>query len=89
MEENMLSSAKDARTELKVLQSELVELKRTIKGFEDFVEKVSGSLENLATREEVKLIERYVNLLDPTNFISRKQLEREVERAVEERLRSS
>ena len=89
MEENMLTSARDTRTELKLLHDELTELKRTIKGFEEFIEKVSSSLEDLATREEVKLIERYVNLLDPTNFISRKQLEREVERAVEERLRSS
>lgn len=88
MEENMLSSSKDAKTELKVLHSELTELKRSIKGFEDFVEKVSSSLENLATREEVKLIERYVNLLDPTNFISRKQLEHEVNRAVDEKLRT-
>ena len=88
MEENMLSSTKEMRTELKVLHSELTELKRTIKGFEEFIEKVSTSLENLATREEVKLIERYVNLLDPTNFISRKQLEHEVNRAVEDQLRS-
>jgi hypothetical protein len=88
MEENMLSAEKDAKTELKVLHSELTELKRTMKGFEEFVQKVSSSLENLATREEVKLIERYVNLLDPTNFISRKQLEHEVNRAVEDRLRT-
>ncbi|MFT4308148.1 MAG: hypothetical protein ACMXYM_02150 [Candidatus Woesearchaeota archaeon] len=86
MEENMLSSSKEVKTELNVLKDELVELKRAIKGFDDFVEKVSASLENLATREEVKLIERYVNLLDPTNFISRKQLEHEVKRAVEDHL---
>ena len=89
MEENMLTSARDTRTELKLLHDELTELKRTIKGFEEFIEKVSSSLEDLATREEVKLIERYVNLLDPTNFISRKQLEREVDRAVEERMRKA
>jgi hypothetical protein len=88
MEENMLSSTKEMKTEIKVIHAELTELKRTIKGFEEFVEKVSTSLEDLATREEVKLIERYVNLLDPTNFISRKQLEREVDRAVEDRLRT-
>lgn len=87
LEENMLSSQKEIKTELKVLHSELTDLKRSIKEFEDFTEKLSGTLENLATREEVKLIERYVNLLDPTNFISRKQLEHEVERTVEDKLR--
>lgn len=87
MEENMLATGKDSKTELKLLHEELTELKRTIKGFEEFIEKVSSSLEDLATREEVKLIERYVNLLDPTNFISRKQLEHEVNRAVEDRMR--
>lgn len=86
MEENMLSSSKDTKTELKLLHSELDEIKHEMKEFKEFVDKISSTLEDLATREEVKLIERYVNLLDPTNFISRKQLEREVERAVSDKL---
>lgn len=89
LEENMLSSQKDIKTELKVIHSELTELKRSMDEFQDFASKLGSTLENLATREEVKLIERYVNLLDPTNFISRKHLEKEVERAVEDRMRRS
>lgn len=88
MEENMLSSTKDTKTEIKLLHSELDEIKHQIKDFNEFVSKISSTLEDLATREEVKLVERYVNLLDPTNFISRKQLEREVDRAVSEKLSS-
>ena len=86
MESNMLSSNKELRNETKVIHAEMLEIKRAVKDFEDTIKKMSASLEDLASREEVKLIERYVNLLDPSNFISRKQLTREVERAVEQAL---
>jgi len=88
MEENMLSSNKEFKTEIKIMQQDLLDVKRTVKNFEETLNKISTGLEDLATRQEVKLIERYVNLLDPTNFISRKQLGFEVKRQVQEELNS-
>lgn len=89
MEENMLSSSKDMKTEMKILQQDVLDIKRKVKNFEDTLTKISQGLEDLATRQEVKLIERYVNLLDPTNFISRKHLENEVRRQVTEQLQNA
>ena len=86
MEENMLSTNKEMKTEMKIVQQDLLDIKRKVKDFEETLTKISEGLEDLATRQEVKLIERYVNLLDPTNFISRKQLENEVKRQVQDHL---
>ena len=83
IEEHYLSSAKEYKSEIKLVQSELLEVKRSVKEFSEVLDRLTRSLEDFATRDDVKLIEKYVNLLDPTNFISRAQLEGEVKRQVE------
>jgi len=83
IEEHYLSSAKEYKSEIKIMQSELLEVKRNVKEFSEVLDRLTRSLEDFATRDDVKLIEKYVNLLDPTNFISRAQLEGEVNRQVE------
>ncbi len=87
MEQGMLNSNKEFKTEVKLLQEEFLDVKRKIKDFEETLKKISKTLENLATREEVKIIEKYVNLLDPTSFITRKELEKTIERILEEKLK--
>jgi hypothetical protein len=83
IEEHYLSSAKEYKTEMKVMQSELLEMKRSVHEFAEVLERLTKSLEDFATREDVRLIDKYVSLLDPTNFISRAQLEGEVRRQIE------
>ncbi len=87
MEQGMLNSNKEFKTEVKLLQEEFLDVKRKIKDFEETLKKISKTLENLATREEVKIIEKYINLLDPTSFITRKELEKTIERLLEEKLK--
>ena len=83
IEEHYLGSTKEYKSEIKIMQSELLEVKRSVKEFSEVLDRLTRSLEDFATRDDVKLIEKYVNLLDPTNFISRAQLEGEVKRQVE------
>lgn len=84
IEEHYLTNTKETKSEIKIMHSELVEVKRSVKEFGEILERITRSMEDFATRDDVKLIEKYVNLLDPTNFISRAQLEGEVRRQVED-----
>ena len=86
IEEHVLNNNKETKKEIKIMQSEIVEVKRTVKEFGDILDRLTRGLEDFATREDVKLIDKYVSLLDPTNFISRAQLEKEVQRQIESAL---
>ncbi len=87
MEQGMLNNNKEFKTEIKLLQEEFLEVKKKVKDFEETLTKISKTLENLATREEVKIIEKYVNLLDPTSFITRRELEKTINMLLEEKLK--
>ncbi len=89
MEQGMLNNNKEFKTEIKVLQEEFLEVKKKVKDFEETLTKISKTLENLATREEVKIIEKYVNLLDPTSFITRRELEKTINMLLEEKLKET
>ncbi len=87
MEQGMLNNNKEFKTEIKLLQEDFLEVKKKVKDFEETLKKISKTLENLATREEVKIIEKYVNLLDPTSFITRRELEKTINLLLEEKFK--
>ena len=82
IEEHLLTNTKEIKSELKITQSDMVELKRNVHEFADIIDRLTRSLEDFASRDDMKVMEKYINLLDPTNFISRAQLESEVKRQV-------
>ncbi|MFT4309608.1 MAG: hypothetical protein ACMXYL_03920 [Candidatus Woesearchaeota archaeon] len=86
VEEHLLNNSKETKKEIKIIQSELVEVKNSVKEFGEILDRLTRGLQDFATREDVKLIDRYVSLLDPTNFISRAHLEKEVKRQIESAL---
>ena len=83
LEHNMLTNHKKLLNEVKFINDELSELKR---GFNDIKEKIVGFARELgegAKKEDLQVLERYINMWEPVNFVTRK----EVEKIVESKLR--
>ena len=69
-------SINDIREEISSLRAQMTELRSAVR-------RIINDLGNTARKSDVKLIEKYIELIDPTNIVTRK----DVERIVEEKLR--
>ncbi len=74
--DSLKNSINDIREEVTSLRSQLTELRSAVR-------RIINDLSNTARKSDVKLIEKYVELMDPTNMVTRK----DVERIVREMLR--
>ena len=76
IEQNMLSNHKKAMNEIKSLQSDFTEMRRTIQAVEDKIITIIKELRLTARKEDVDLLKRYLELWDPVKFITSDQVER-------------
>ena len=76
VEQNMLSNNKKAMNEIKSLQSDLTEIKRTIQAVEDKIIMVIKELRLTARKEDIDVMKRYLELWDPVKFITHDQVEK-------------
>ena len=74
VEQNMLSNHKRAITEIKALQSDILEMKRTMHAVEDKIITVIKEIRLMAPREDVDVLKRYIDLWNPVNFVSQDQV---------------
>jgi len=76
IEQNMLSNHKKAMNEIKSLQSDFTEMRRTIQAVEDKIITIIKELRLTARKEDVDVLKRYLELWDPVKFITSDQVER-------------
>ncbi len=85
IEQNMLSNNKKALTEIKSLQTDLIEMKRTMQAVEDRIIMVIKELRLTARKEDIDIMRRYLDLWNPVKFITHDQ----VEKIIDEKLGQS
>jgi hypothetical protein len=73
-EQSIISLEKDVRNDIKALSSDLVELKREMNDIKDKLRLISNELKNLVNKDEFKVMERYVDMWQPMNFVTRNEL---------------
>ncbi len=76
VEQNMLGNHKKAMSEIKSLQSEINEVKRTMLAVEDRIITVIKEIRLTARKEDVDVLKRYLELWDPVKFITSEQVEK-------------
>ncbi len=76
VEQNMLSNHKKAVADVKSLQSELNELRRTLLSVEDKIIMIIKELQLTPRKEEVGVLKRYLELWDPVKFVTEDQVEK-------------
>ena len=90
-EENIISKNKYATAEFKTLQSDIQEIRKEMHEIKEKFIHVVMELQTVARKEEVKVLEKYINLWNPIKFVTANEVDRIVNEALEkrEKLRNS
>lgn len=70
IEQNMLVHGKKSNTDIKAIDSEITEIKHSITEVEDRILTIIKELRLTAKKEDVGVMKRYVELWDPTKFVT-------------------
>ena len=70
-EENVISKNRTLDTEVKTLTSDINDIRKEIHDMKDKIFMIMRELQTAAKKEDVKLLEKYVNLWNPVKFVTR------------------
>jgi tryptophanyl-tRNA synthetase len=75
IEQNILLHHKKLVSEIKFINTELNEIKLNFENLKSKLAQFSHQMNNLAKKEDFAVLERYINLWEPVNFVTRKEVE--------------
>lgn len=81
-EENMINRGKRLTKEIKTLTLDINEMRKEINEIKDKVLMIIKELQAFAKREDVKILQKYIEMWDPMNFVTHN----EVEEIIDEKL---
>jgi hypothetical protein len=81
IEHNMIEGHKKLLAEIKFLNKDVGDIKREFDELKDKVLGFGKELQRCAKKEDVDVLEKYINMWEPVNFVTR----REVEKMINER----
>ena len=84
IEQNMLSNQKTLKDDIKLIDSDMTELKREVIEMNNKFRQLIMELRNCAQKEEVNLVKKYVEMWEPVNFVSANQVEKIVKEEIEQ-----
>ncbi len=84
IEQNMLSYHKQAIGETKTTNTDVREIRREIEQIKDRVLTFVKELQLCAKKDEVKILERYLNLWEPVNFVTHNEVQDLIKEALED-----
>ncbi len=83
--QNMISQFKKNSVEFKTINSDIKEIQKEIFKNKETIVDVAKELQFFATREQIKVLEKYINLWDPMKFVSQKELDEAISKIKNER----
>ena len=86
-EENILAQNKKSSDSMKVMQSDLLEVKRDIEDIKEKIRLIVKELKLTAKSDDVKVVEKYLDLWEPVEFVTRAEARKMIDREIEERLK--
>lgn len=85
-EQNMIAKNKVFATEIKTLTSELSDIKKEISEIKEKVISLIKELQDAAKKDEVKILERYINFWNPVKFVTQNEVEEIVKDLIKKNL---
>ena len=79
--QNMINEYRRLSKEIKLINDDVKEIKQDLNEIKNILRNVVNEMQNFATKENVKMIEKYITLWNPLNFVT----EKDVIRLIEER----
>lgn len=86
-EENMIKSDRKTHNDVKDLFSELTDVKHVVNELNNKIELLIKEMDGFAKKRDVQVMGKYINLWDPTRFVSQNEIEELVENLVDEKLK--
>jgi hypothetical protein len=83
-EESLLSFERDIKAELRVLTKQTVELRKRLSEMNAKLDAMVGELGSVVQKHEFSTVERYLDLWQPMQFISREEAKRLMAQAIAE-----
>ncbi|HDD05243.1 MAG TPA: hypothetical protein ENF51_02010 [Candidatus Aenigmarchaeota archaeon] len=73
VDESSLKRYKEIKEMISDFNADVDELRKLVKELETVVKNIIKELENVAKVQDVKVLERYINLLDPTRYLTKEE----------------
>ncbi len=74
-EENILAKNKHYSAEIKTLTSDINEIRKEMQELKDKMFLIIKELQTTARKEEVRILEKYINLWNPIKFVTQNEVE--------------
>jgi len=85
--ENVLDTNKKVFGEIRVINSDLLDVKRDVEDIKTKLRLIISDLRVSAKKEEIDQLKKYLDLWEPLNFITRGEVEKIVGSIIEDKLR--
>jgi len=82
-DQNSMGSFKKIHTELRSSSDELIEVKKELSKMKMTMDLIIKELKLSAKKEDVNVLQRYINMWDPVKFVSQNEVEKIVKRILE------
>jgi predicted nucleic acid-binding Zn-ribbon protein len=82
-EQNVLNINKKLTIEVKTLNTEFNELKSELSDIKNKILQIIEELKKCAKKEELKVVQKYVEIWQPLNFVTRKEVEKLIKEIME------
>ncbi len=89
IEQNMLTGHKNSTLEIRAMTADLNELKREISDIQGKMKLMINEMQTFAKKDDVRTLEKYVNLWEPLKFITAAEAERIINSILDEKLGSA
>lgn len=73
-DENLLDAERTFSKELKGFNQESLELKKQTNDFSEKIGMLGSEMENVAQKSDLKVVEKYLDMWNPSNFVTRTEL---------------
>ena len=74
-EENIIAKNKHYSAEIKTVSSDISDIRKEMQEAREKISLVIKELQTVARKEEVKVLEKYINLWNPVKFVSQNEIE--------------
>jgi len=81
--QNMIAEYKKLIKEIKDLERELIEMKNDVNNIKNIIKHLTDEAKNFARKDSLKVLEKYINLWNPLNFVTPNDVKRIVEEELE------
>ena len=84
-EENTITRNKHYSAELKTINSDISEIRKEMQEIREKLLLVIKELQTVARKEDVRVLEKYINLWNPVKFVSQNEIEGIIDEVLEKR----